>query len=238
MSTFVFVNNFSTTLAAALTSTATTATLASSTGLPTLASGQIMPLTLNDAATGQIYEILYVTAISGATLTIERAQEGTAAQAWAIGDYAKCMPTAQSVEPLGGNPAKTFQVNTATASSNAIPLSQLGAPLSVQGPHGVSIGANYYQEYTISFTAPSNGVIFAIGKNNLSAQATAAVNCAIYINSTELSYDNTILSQTHFGSLSVTAGSSNIVSFIVSAGTTNPAVAATAALSMFFVPTT
>ena len=127
MSTFVFVNNFSTTLAAALTSTGTTVTLASSTGIPTLAAGQIMPLTLNDAATGQIYEILYVTAISGATLTVERAQEGTAAQAWAIGDYAKCMPTAQSVEPSGGNPAQTFNVATATASTHAVPLAQAQA---------------------------------------------------------------------------------------------------------------
>lgn len=128
MSTFVFINNFSTTLAAALTSTGTTVTLASSTGLPTLASGQIMPLTLNDAATGQIYEILYVTAISGATLTVERAQERTAAQAWAIGDYAKCMPTAQSVEPAGGNPAQTFQVAAATASNQAVNLGQLSEP--------------------------------------------------------------------------------------------------------------
>ena len=91
---FVIANNISTTLASAASSTATTLTLASSTGLPTLGSGQIMPLTLNDAATGQVYEVVYVTAISGVTLTVERAQEGTGAQNWSIGDYAFCAYTA------------------------------------------------------------------------------------------------------------------------------------------------
>ncbi len=85
---FVLANNVNTTLAAAASSSSTTLTLASATNLPTLTSGQIMPLTLNDAATGLVYEIVYVTAITGATLTVTRAQEGTGAQNWSIGDYA------------------------------------------------------------------------------------------------------------------------------------------------------
>lgn len=127
MTQYIFANNVNTSLFAAITSTATSLTLLSATNLPTLAAGQVMPLTLNDAATGQIYEILYVTAISGATLTVQRAQEGTAAQAWAIGDYAKCMPTAQSVEPAGGNPAQVFQVATAVTGTQAVPLAQAQA---------------------------------------------------------------------------------------------------------------
>lgn len=127
MTAFVFVNNFSTTLAAPLTSNGTTLTLANSTGLPTLSAGQSMPITLNDAATGQIYEIMYATAISGATLTVTRAQEGTAAQAWAIGDYAKVMPTAGTVEPEGGSTIKTFSVANGVASTDAINLGQAQA---------------------------------------------------------------------------------------------------------------
>jgi hypothetical protein len=99
MSQFVVANNINTQLASAAPSTATTLTLASSANLPTLntAIGQMMPLTLNDAATGTFYETVYVTAISGVTLTVLRAQEGTGALNWNLGDYAFCAPTAGTV---------------------------------------------------------------------------------------------------------------------------------------------
>ena len=56
MTNFVFANNVSTTLAAATTSAMTTFTLASATNLPTIPTGYVLPLTLNDAATRMIYE--------------------------------------------------------------------------------------------------------------------------------------------------------------------------------------
>lgn len=101
MTTYVYANNISTTLAAAASSSSTTLTLASATGLPSLSAGQIMPLTLNDASTGLVYEIVYVTAISGVTLTVTRAQEGTGAQNWSIGDYAFVAPTAGALNSPG-----------------------------------------------------------------------------------------------------------------------------------------
>ena len=102
MTAFVFVNYVDTTLAAAVSSTATSLSLSSSANLPVLSPGEIMPLTLNDAATGLVYEIVYVTAISGTTLTVERAQEGTTAQNWSSGDYAFTGPTAGTVAPVAG----------------------------------------------------------------------------------------------------------------------------------------
>jgi hypothetical protein len=84
-----------------------------------------MPLTLNDAATGQIYEVVYVTAISGVTLTVTRAQEGTGAQNWNIGDFAYCAPTAGTVAMINGNPVNQFQVAPATASNQAPQASQI-----------------------------------------------------------------------------------------------------------------
>lgn len=125
MTTFIFANNVNTQLAAAASSSATTLTLASSSNLPTLSAGQAMPLTLNDAATGQVYEVVYVTAISGVTLTVTRAQEGTTAQNWNIGDFAFCAPTAGTVAPEQGNPANTFQIAPATQPSHAAQFSQL-----------------------------------------------------------------------------------------------------------------
>ena len=119
MTQFVIANNVNTQLAASAASGAPTLTLASSANLPTLSAGQVMPLTLNDAATGQNYEIVYVTAISGVTLTVTRAQEGTGALNWSIGDYAYCAPTAGTVAMTTGNPSDTFQVAAATALNNA-----------------------------------------------------------------------------------------------------------------------
>lgn len=101
MTTFVFANNVNTTLASAASSSSTTLTLASSTNLPTLSAGQTFPLTLNDAATGAVYEIVYVTAISGVTLTVVRAQEGTGAQNWSVGDYAFSTLTAAGMNTPG-----------------------------------------------------------------------------------------------------------------------------------------
>lgn len=124
MTQFVIANNVNTQLATAALSSATTLTLASSVNLPTLSAGQIMPLTLNDAATGLIYEVVYVTAISGVTLTVTRAQEGTGAQNWSIGDYAFCAPTAGTVATATGNSSNTFQVAPATATNMAPTMAQ------------------------------------------------------------------------------------------------------------------
>lgn len=131
---FVIANNVNTQLAAAASSSATTLTLASSANLPTLSAGQVMPLTLNDAATGQNYEIVYVTAITGVTLTVTRAQEGTGALTWNVGDYAFCPPTAGTVATALGNPSNTFQVAPATASQHAAQFGQVntGRLLNVQ----------------------------------------------------------------------------------------------------------
>jgi hypothetical protein len=122
---FVTANNVNTQLAAAASATATTLTLSSSANLPTLTTGQAMPLTLNDAATGQNYEIIYVTAITGVTLTVIRGQEGTGALTWNVGDYAFCPPTAGTTATTLGNPSNTFQVAAATVANQAPQLGQV-----------------------------------------------------------------------------------------------------------------
>jgi hypothetical protein len=54
-------------------------------------------LTLVDAATGQLSEIVHVTAKSGDVLTIARGQEGTSARAWSANDIAANMLTAGTI---------------------------------------------------------------------------------------------------------------------------------------------
>lgn len=123
MTTYVFANNVSTTLAASAPSSGTTLTLASSAGLPSLSSGQAMPLTLNDAATGGVYEVVYVTNISGPTLTVERAQEGTGAQNWSVGDFAYSTNTAGTTAPVSGSAANPFSASTPASgtANNQVP---------------------------------------------------------------------------------------------------------------------
>ena len=73
MTTFVFANNVNTTLSAPISATATSITLTRSANLPTsIPSGDYFALTLNDAATRSVFEIVYATAISGSTLTVVR----------------------------------------------------------------------------------------------------------------------------------------------------------------------
>ena len=100
MATFLFANDASSTLAAPITSSATTVTLAAGTGalFPDPSAGQQFALTFNDAATGLLTEIVYCTAVSTDTLTITRGQEGTTAQNWLAGDLAQNLFTAGTAE--------------------------------------------------------------------------------------------------------------------------------------------
>lgn len=136
MAQFVVANNVNTQLATALPASgsgSTTVTLASSASLPTLntAIGQMMPLTLNDAATGGIYETVYVTAISGATLTVLRGQEGTSVLNWGVGDYAFCGPTAGTA---GLATMRTqYQASAAFSSSQTLTAAIAGESIGFTG---------------------------------------------------------------------------------------------------------
>lgn len=133
----VLTNFQNTTLAAASASGSTSFTLSSSANLPTLTAGQIMPLVLNDAATGAIFEVVYVTAISGAVLTVTRAQEGTTAQNWNIGDFAYCSPTAETLATINGSSSQVFSAANATAGTQeVVPISQADTRYTPSGADG------------------------------------------------------------------------------------------------------
>jgi hypothetical protein len=92
-------NNATTTLAAGIGTGATSITLSSGTGalFPAPGANEYFPLTLNDAATGLVYEITWCTARTGDVCTVLRAQEGTSAHSWLIGDFAYNANTAISI---------------------------------------------------------------------------------------------------------------------------------------------
>lgn len=93
----LYANNAYSTIAATLSSSATSMTVASGTGsrFSSPTGNQFFRLTLTSVnAPNTIFEIVYVTARSGDVLTIIRGQEGSTAQSWAIGDLCGNVPTA------------------------------------------------------------------------------------------------------------------------------------------------
>ena len=128
MTIFLPVNDVSTTLAASASSTATVLTLSSIANLPaSIPSGMVIPFTITTAVTAANREIVYATAISGANITVIRAQENTSAQNWNAGDSIFVAVTAgllQSFANLAGNSSQTFSVAAAATETEAVPLAQ------------------------------------------------------------------------------------------------------------------
>ena len=122
MSVQLFTNNFSTTLSAGIAPSDTTITLLSVTGLPTISGDQFYLLSLFDAATQLITEIVKVTARTGFVVTVVRAQEGTTALSWNAGDIAANDWTAGSARAMqqtaqAQNQSANYAVDTGTANA-------------------------------------------------------------------------------------------------------------------------
>lgn len=156
----LFANNAQSSLAGSISNSSTTITLQSGGGAPFPAptAGQGFPATLTDRATGLLREIVLVTAKTGDTLTVTRAQEGTTGLAWAANDlFAQLVTaggltsfvqgtTAQAQEWNYGvdvGTANAYQVNLAPAVS----IPKIGMPLRVliansnTGPSTMNYGA-------------------------------------------------------------------------------------------------
>jgi hypothetical protein len=88
MTQFIANNNAASSLAAPISNTATSLTVQSGQGalFPNPSAGQQFALTMVDAATGLLTEVMYCTARSGDTMTVTRGQESTTALAWLAGD--------------------------------------------------------------------------------------------------------------------------------------------------------
>ncbi|HFN8151626.1 TPA: pyocin knob domain-containing S74 family peptidase [Escherichia coli] len=97
MPRLIFKNNFEVALAQPTTTSDTTITIRSGSDFPTLGANERVVATIVDAATGLQFEIVTVTAVVGNVLTVQRAQEGTAARAWAAGDMLSIRTTAATL---------------------------------------------------------------------------------------------------------------------------------------------
>lgn len=142
----LFANNATTTLAGSINNVAVTCNVAPGTGtlFPNPTGGDYFIMTFTDSATGLVNEIVHVTARSGDTMTIVRAQEGTSAVAWNAGDLATAMITAGGLDEMvqdgelfigGGGyftDAGTANAITITLPGTVTSLSQIvGTPLRI-----------------------------------------------------------------------------------------------------------
>lgn len=151
-SAYQFTNNAASTLASGISNSATSITVATGTGgiFPTLTTGQFCFCTLQNTA-GTVVEIVKVTARSGDTFTVVRAQDGTAASAFITGDKFELRLTAGELNQLfagvatGGSTDQVFFENGQTVTANYTVTSGKNA-LST-GPITVNSG--------ISVTVPS-----------------------------------------------------------------------------------
>jgi hypothetical protein len=135
MAILLAANNAQSTLATAISNTVLTIPLTPGSGVlfPQPTTGQYFKMTLTDAATQTLREIVHVTAVTGDSLTVVRGQEGTTALAWNAGDFAINMFTAGTFQALAQQQqAQAGQFNYAmdTGTPNAYVITLAPAPLS------------------------------------------------------------------------------------------------------------
>lgn len=135
---FLNANNATTTLAGSISNSATTLNVAAGTGVrfPAPSAGEYFVMTLRDAATSILNEIVWVTNVTGDTMTVIRAREGTTALAWAANDLADQLWTsgqAQALLQLGQSQtqAANYAVDTGIANAYLCALTpSITAPVS------------------------------------------------------------------------------------------------------------
>ena len=106
----LILKNFASTLTTAAISTSNASiTVASVATLPTLAAGDYFYAVITSPTDLTQYEIVKVTAISGNTLTVSRAQEGTTALAFPVGSLLEQRITAKSLAEYIPNSAGSYR---------------------------------------------------------------------------------------------------------------------------------
>ena len=96
---YKFINNYETKLTAQAAAADTSITVANASGL-SLAVGEVYRMTIQNAD-ASLYELVDVIAISGNTLTVQRAKEATMAQIWPIDSIVLCSVTAAQMSQIG-----------------------------------------------------------------------------------------------------------------------------------------
>ena len=205
-------NNAKSTLASGINSSVTSATVADGSIFPALGAGEYFYITFDD---GSNNEIAKVTARSGNTLTIVRAQDNTTARAFSTGDSAELRIIAAVLTEIQENiAAKSANqtVYSATAASNATAYN-IGVDPGVEANASVFLDGVYQHHDTFSFSgstltfdaAPTNGTKIEVVVDNL-----------INLQSSNLTVDTFTATsgQTAFTLSDAPGGEANVLAFI------------------------
>ena len=151
----LFTNNAATGLVSPISSSATTLTVNGGSGtlFPSPTGGNYFMITLISSGSGNM-EIVQCTARSGDTFTIVRAQEGTTAQSFAIGDSVQLRITAGSLQAFS-NPTLVNSVAAGTgigvsSSTGNVTISNTGVT-NLNAGSGISLSGS---TGTVTITAP------------------------------------------------------------------------------------
>ena len=207
-----YTNNAKSTLASGINSSVTSATVADGSIFPALGAGEYFYITFDD---GSNNEIAKVTARSGNTLTIVRAQDNTTARAFSTGDSAELRVIAAVLTEIQENiAAKSANqtVYSATAASNATAYN-IGVDPGVEANASVFLDGVYQHHDTFSFSgstltfdaAPTNGTKIEVVVDNL-----------VNLQSSNLTVDTFTATsgQTAFTLSDAPGGESNVLAFI------------------------
>jgi len=172
----LYSNNAETTLAASLSDSATTATVADGTVFQSPSGSDFELLTL--LAAGQ-FEIVRLTARTGNTLTITRAQESTTARTWASGTQIFGGVTAGTLAALLQNGGTGFGAMA------------LGGLSSATGSYATAYGylalANYNNAIALGYSSNADALdALCVGYGtNVYAQRSAAIGRSVNVNGEE-----------------------------------------------------
>lgn len=166
--TLLATNNAESTLASAISATDTSLIVSAGTGaeFPDAVAGEsYFKLTLTDAATGSQVEIVNVTAKAGDIFTIERAQEGTLARAWAANDMVANMMTADTLNVIADF-AKQASDSAEEAQGYALSASEFGDNKSTFADTTAGLAATTSGQYFRVPQGTGNVLAFRYYKNN------------------------------------------------------------------------
>lgn len=129
------------------------------------------------------------------------------------------------------------RTNTAQllAAINDLIPAQFVVPAASYSATGIIVASGTVVAHSVTFTAPVDGTVVGLAKNNLNNVANAGIATDLIINGMTVSADSTVMSQSHFGVLSVTKGESVTVEVQTTNGSaTSPSM--TVAVLGFFIP--
>lgn len=224
--TVLFANNAGSTLAGAISNTATTANLATGTGVlfPAPTSGQYFVGTFNDAATGLLTEIIHVTNVTSDTITMVRAQESTTALNWSAGDLFNNLLTAGTMGALAQATQLQLWCGTSSGSGNAQTVSPAPALSAYTAGQTISFIAGY------SNTGATTINVSSLGAKNIYKQTSSGPSALtggeiVTNNIVFLEYDGTEFQLTYTTTANV--ANSNLNAWGGTAGGTANAITAT-----------